>query len=816
MSDNSTNQHLTVLVRPRQTRAAYLIDPSATTPDLLDALFSSCMGKWGGRLFPIVPVIDGSISPAYWNLLRMVDPDLIYSYTTLPQETVDKLIREINPLAMERHAAHLTRGDHPYYLPSPHHELVRVTRLLPHAAAMRWFRKPSLVTYKTKQGKTDSLIARNFGILRSDVLGDPIPEGIPQFCFDENESFASLLEKLSERRDALVYPFVAAAARAVVRSGIARHETAYTIFVGEDLESWVAFWNHIFTLGPGSRDTWKMFCLPVKALQDPPTIEALAKFFRRYAYRNGNHPSYIEWTSAILTEAELKELAAPFLSKKLDAYHRYSQRVPWSFPELQTRDQHTFAFRSGGLGGPPLFGATAHQIPSSGGLVNVPDLPFATGPGEHWMQDVQIQYLAEYPYYQNEDLQYQIPRRPGIARLFCALPGRVEAHGSLSYLTQSGDPLWVRIPKDRDLILTSIGCGRRDTYDGNFQWREVPPAYQDHGPSDKARYCRGVLDLFGGIQSAHQTFETRFWRETFFRLAGLGGREVNTGTSMVHRMIAKNPERWTIDETLPLEEEIERIAKGVTKLAQHVRIRENETTFQFLEEQLAKERAEFRQSHSNTGQSQAVDNSAETGEIRGDLRRALQGFVDAKILRQGTNARCTNCGSRIWHEISSLRQEFKCLGCGALVHAPVETTWYYRLNTLVRSAIVEHGTIALVGALAAAREQARHSFMYSPGLAFYERYEDKDPAAEMDAICLIDGEIWVGEVKTNAGEFKPKEMEKLLREAQKMNADKAFVYALEGNQDALRRRCEQASKPASIPVIHLRPSSWSLNASFHI
>jgi hypothetical protein len=86
-----------------------------------------------------------------------------------------------------------------------------------------------------------------------------------------------------------------------------------------------------------------------------------------------------------------------------------------------------------------------------------------------------------------------------------------------------------------------------------------------------------------------------------------------------------------------------------------------------------------------------------------------------------------------------LHQEFKCLGCGALVHTAVETTWYYRLNTLVRRAIVEHGTVALIGALAAAREEARNSFLYSPGLVFYERYEDREAVADIDTICLIDG-----------------------------------------------------------------------------
>lgn len=125
-------------------------------------------------------------------------------------------------------------------------------------------------------------------------------------------------------------------------------------------------------------------------------------------------------------------------------------------------------------------------------------------------------------------------------------------------------------------------------------------------------------------------------------------------------------------------------------------------------------------------------------------------------------------------------------------------------------------TVALIAALAAAREQAKDSFVYSPGLVFYELYEDREPVAELDAICIIDGELWVGEVKTNAAEFKPKEMEKLLRETRKMRGDKAFVFALEGDQDALNRRCEEASKANDTPVAHLRPSSWGSSASFHI
>ena len=609
MSDEEyRSRHLTVVTRPRQMRVAYLVDPASTPQDMLDALFAACAGSWGGRLFPIVPVIDGTISPGYWGLLRTVDPDSIYSYTTLPQALVDRLLSEINPLMMERHAPHLLQGDHPDYAPSHHDRLIPVNRVLAFATEMRWFRKPTLVTYGSRTGETpNKLIARNFGILRNDILSGPIPENISQISFDAADDFATFLNRLTDQREQFVFPFAASTARAVVDSGINHHETTYAVYVGDDLESWISHWNHIFTFGAGSRADWKTFCLPAAELGNVTTIEALSKFLRRYAYRSGNHPPSINWTSASLTEDELKAIAAPFKSKRLDAHFRYSRREPWIFPEFPARERYSFEFRGGGLGSPELFGVSAHQIPASGGLVNLPGLPLVTAADEQWIQDVRIQYIAEHPYYGNEDLRYQLPRRSGIARSFCALPGRVDADGGLSFLKRRQDPLYLRIPDDRELILVAIGCGRRGGYDENLSHREITPVYQDHGPSDKARYCRGVLNLFEGLQSAHQTLENRFWRETLFQLAGLGGREPGESPSMVLQKITKHPERWAIDPTISQVEEAKRIEKEIVKLTQHVGVRENETTFQNLSQHLLRERAEFLAQHQEIASRQNAD-----------------------------------------------------------------------------------------------------------------------------------------------------------------------------------------------------------------
>jgi hypothetical protein len=252
------------------------------------------------------------------------------------------------------------------------------------------------------------------------------------------------------------------------------------------------------------------------------------------------------------------------------------------------------------------------------------------------------------------------------------------------------------------------------------------------------------------------------------------------------------------------------------KLARSVRSREFEITYRFLVEDFRKERAEsvVQNPHLAPKNDDEAEHAAE--EAEGRLKYMLQELVDSKIFQQGIVARCRQCGSRIWRELGSIKQQFECPGCGASVRSPVEPTWYYRLNSLVSKAVSEHGTVALINALAEAREKARSSFIFSPGFAFYAHYDDRDPVSEVDAICLVDGKLWIGEVKSNAREFSSDVMAKLVADAKKLDADKAFVFAQEGNQDALGRRCKALSASGDVEIIHLHPGGFASQPTYHV
>jgi hypothetical protein len=812
---NDERQFLNVATRPRQFRVAFLIDPSESCIGLLDALFSYSSSVWGGRLFPIIPVVNGEITPSYWNLLLTYDPDSIYTYTALPQTLVDRIEFEIDPIRIERHPSYLTQGEQPHFSPSNLDHLVPVESLIPFELKPNWLPKPAFVTCEGRGGgRVHPLIARNFGVLQKDAGPRPIPDDVPQVSFAHDISLASFLELVAAERNTTVFPYNLAAAQASLNVGRDTHTMGYTIFVGEGVEDWLAYWNHIFNLSPGGRTGWKALCLPVEQIRDPNVQPALLTFLRRFVRRNGQHPPYLNWVSQELTERELNDLSSPYRVKTLDAIFRSVRRQAWDFPILQADDAESYGLPNIVPSDPDQIQTSIQQIPKEGGLLTPPPLPFRFHGDGRWMLDVRIQYVSKYPYFVNEELTYKLPRRNGIARAFSKAPGRIVLHGGLAFEMRQRMPLPVQIPEDRDLLLGAIGCGTRNGYMADLQWQEIPPAYQDHAPSDKARYCRGVIDLFGGLETARQFFNSRFWRRTFSELAG---SDVERFRKDVANKIRKHPDRWTIDSTENQDASIGRIAEQVVRLLHQVKSKEGEITLEYMEQQFALERKEFYEKNPEYKGVQEMSEEEELDSIQRDLRQNLQWLVDRGILRQGVVSRCTHCGSRLWRELSNLNQKHACDGCGAEVHTSVDSKWIYRVNSLLRGSIAQHGTVALLLALARLREKARDSFIYSSGIEFYERYEDKDPAAEVDLVCIADGKVVVGEVKTDVREFNRKEIDKLIAVAQRLGADEACVFALEGEQQNLANLCNKVkAENCPMGLIHIWPSQRGSEPSLHV
>jgi hypothetical protein len=803
-------------------------DPAKTPIELLDSIFEASTGIWGGRLFPIIPVIGGEIPPQHWQLLKAYDPDLIYTYAPLPQYIADRIQVEIDPLGIHQHPPYLLDGEQPHFAPSALDDLIPVNCLLPIELKPRWFYRPVLMTYDDGQGyPPDPLIARNFGIIRKNRLASPIPDEITQCSFTKDTRIASFLDLVVSERNTVAFPYNLAAAQTSVNLARNTHETTYTIFVGDSIEDWVSYWNHIFTMGEDSRKSWRAICLPADKIGDGETQRALFEFLRKSARRIGNHPPTLCWASCTHSEEDLHEISAPFRWKKLDpiklhsqrkkqidAISRVSQRKEWDLPTLKPEGATSFGLPTNTSSGPDQIQTSFHQVSRTGGFFNPLPLPFRFQGGKRWMQDVCLQYIPKYDFYINDDLAYKLPRKNGLARIFSEAPGRIGLQGRLSFEMRQNVPLPIRIPEDQNILLTAIGCGIRHGYDTELRYTQIPSVYQDHAPSDKAKYCRGVIDLFGGIQAASRFLDSHFWRRIFNELAGC---DAKSSVTAIANKIRKHPDRWVIDASVAPDISISKIADQIIRLIQGVKAQEGEVTLQYLEEQFRLERREFYKLNPDYEAARGTTEEEEEQATREDLRRTLQGLVDRGILRQGVTSRCEHCGSRIWRELSELSQRHVCEGCGAAVQTTVDSKWYYRINSLLRGAVAHHGTVALISALAKLRERASGSFIYSPGIEFYENYEDKGPSAEIDIVCILDGQLWVGEVKSKAGEFSQTEIDKLIAASKRLQADKAFLFALDGDQQSITNTCNRLkAEGCQVDLVQVWPSQRAAEPSLHV
>ncbi len=776
--------------RARHYRLAFLVDADSCPPELLDSLFETNYGLWGGRFNPIVPVRNGEIDEAFWSLLKCVDPDLIYTYTSLTPTTIDRIEREIGPWRIEAHPPHLSGpGQSAHYSPSLSQELVKSRQVLPLLMSQSGFIAPSPITlltyftdWKTPLNKDlVRLVARNFGIVYENTHPF-LPEEWPRLQIQNNWTPWDLFHCIAHTPN-LLFPFQASAAHAIQppRSDVGRDE--YCMLVGDSAETWLYFWNHIFLVRDFLRLGWNSLCLAPALLREDSFIGPLREFLKHHARRSGNSPSSLTLLSFECSESELSELKERILngidvlprSKKLvrriDVIPRDKKLVPGEFPRLDVARPEIYV----GWG----IEATTHQQGTSRESLFSPPrsrVPIDQGT---WVMDLRVQYFPQFNFYGNEVLSWKLPRRAGVAKAFfnqrrC----RVDANYCLSTEMRHLEPFILRVPAEAEMFHRAAGVIEIDSYDSNLRIVRKKPRFRRLSPWDKGLYLNGVLEIFGGLQSASRFFGHSYWRGVFERLSvGAAAKEAGLFERVRNALEKKRPliaSQLAGGHAKP----IEWLSNLVIRHARELHVRQDEISFAELESSFQEQREQFMRANPGFRKASSPEEIDEDRKAaKADLIGVLQELTDRGVLQQGIGVRCTNCGSWLWREMGSLRQKVECDGCNATVPVPVESVWRYRLNSLVRNGIALHGCVPVVCALRKLRERARESFIYTHGVALFKEYDDAKPEAEIDLLCISDGWLVCGEVKSSASDFTRDELTKLARIAADIRADQVAISA---------------------------------------
>jgi hypothetical protein len=109
----------------------------------------------------------------------------------------------------------------------------------------------------------------------------------------------------------------------------------------------------------------------------------------------------------------------------------------------------------------------------------------------------------------------------------------------------------------------------------------------------------------------------------------------------------------------------------------------------------------------------------------------------------------------------------------------LEETWSYRLNGLVDAACNAHGLVPVVLVLNQLLGQCRDSFVYVPPMALIGvRDGEETRVGELDIVCLMDGELIVGEVKETTEGFQTSDFDDMIRYAEMIRPDRVLFSAL--------------------------------------
>jgi hypothetical protein len=802
--------------RARPYRLAFIVDPGSCPAELLDTLFETNYGLWGGRFNPIIPIRNGEIDEAFWSLLRYVDPDLVYTYTPLTQDTIERIDREIVPWRIEAHPAHLAGPNPPPHFPPDASEgLVNSRQVLPllmsQQAAFASAVPPTLLTYfhewKSPLNKElVRLVTRNFGIIQERAF-PLVPDEWARLQVQNDWGPPELFTCLASKTN-LLFPFQASTAHAVPPPRIDAAQEEYCILVGESSETWLYFWNRIFFIRDYLRLGWNTLCLSPALLREEGFVKPLRKFLQRHVRRSGNSPSNLTLQSYECSEDELADLRQRILNG-LDIIPRSKKLGLGEFPNLSVTRPEVYVG----------WAATTHQQGTSPqSLVNAPRSRVPIDEGI-WVMDIRIQYIPRFAFYGNEVLSWKLPRRIGVAQAFFnQRRSRVGADYSLSVEMRHLEPFILRLPDENEIFYRAAGIMDTNSYDVNLRITAKKPKFRRLGVWDKGLYLNGILELFGGLQSASHFFEHSFWRGVFERLS-LGAPEKEAGLfERVRNGLEKKRSLIVSQLGGGHAQPIDWLSRLVIRHARELQVRQEEISFSELESSFLEQRERFVAANPgfrNATTPEEIERDRKTASA--DLVLVLQGLTDSGVLQQGLRISCNNCGSRFWREMGSLDQKVRCDGCNATVAVPVESIWRYRLNSLIRNGIALHGCVPVTSALRCLRERARESFIYTHGVALFKDYDDPRPEAEIDLLCISNGKLVCGEVKSSASEFTREELTKLARIAVDIRADEVAISAFDDPNGLM----EEHSKtligllPVGCAVLICRPSQFAFQPNPH-
>jgi hypothetical protein len=763
--DNRSSGSLVASSNIRPLKVGFLVHQDTATPGEIAQIVRFASGCWGGAFHAIFPTDGRKVPGHWWTLLKLLDPDVIYSLTPLDDAFVQELRREICPArliqidARERERlgpGHLIR-DHDIGAASAYGVPAAVWRRRdvvqpPRFANVRDHWRPDL--------SPDQLfVVMNFGSFPGLVASDAAFNELPTTRFDLDGVEVAELLRLDASPGRLLTPLDIAASETPRVMWLPHHPWS------EDCH--VVIGDHLFDLlylasrrlmapaGHGRSTVW----LPT-SLAEAAVAEEVARWLTRAYWPSGGQ-AIATVLSYSLDEGHLEAIRANIARLT----HWPVRRQLLAAPDLPFPADPRNQLR-------PADSAAQHVAVTDGKVLLSYRTPeFLHGPTAGRVAlDATIQFRPDRYAHTNVRPHWRLPRRLDLARLFFPFEGaRVTSTGLPSVqVSPTETNVWVSIPTDRAAIW---GCiQRRASAERRREMPHAEPRFSDFHTSKAGLQLQGILRILGGIYSARGLFEDYYWHRVFLTLAGVERDAVAQRTSRAERLL--------VDFFRENREPISPDGGRLVELAGHFgrrfvtrRERPGAVTMRKLQSWFGQWRSEAIRAGGSAAEWWRHHNSFD--EWR---RSELNNLLEAGVMEQGCTVTCSDCGSPNWYPANRLGPMLTCPGCSFQTPLPAEPEWSFRVNELLANALDREGALAMLLALVELEHFGSDMFLFLPPQDVFER-QARAAFTDVDIAFIRSGKFGIAEVKSSPRSFDVDDLERIAAVAEDWRPDTLLLAA---------------------------------------
>lgn len=789
----------------------YLLEDGLDAHAWLDAIFAECFGRHGGRQSLIVPVANGAISERYKEWLRVLDPDFVVALTYDNRALVPQLVDLLaDTTILERKR----KRDEVEKHPTVGIDATGLTALswlpfLKVAAGMHRV-TPEFILDRYPAWADDGFITDNFGTLHDSVNPFPIhqqlgvrgliltPKDAPtdRWRFGEIEAEEAqdgyeVVERMSQKSG-----IVTLGQLSNLHSQPHRPEHLWTngfcLVVGDSFADRISCWNAGLLFDDAQSQTFKTMRVPAAIRADESRTGQIANFLRQRNWIGESKGSpRIIVRSHSLASADLQEFVER-LRKVTRSYVDFSA-IGSTDDCCPSDSKRIYSAYQVVIPAP----ATA-EAPIGDGttVVTVPGpMQLSYCAGMHpifsqgsWFVDLAIDRLNDNSRFENVREAWRLPIRPQLVRLFYgSTDARLLRHGEISVRVDINKRVVeVTQPEDGDIFRRVLNDMPHYQYLDMRTSAEKTVAYKYSAPSDKGRYLKGLLGMFGSLSDVEHVLSKHFWRSQFGNMAAPAqGQHAEVIKDLQRRMKATSG-------TLLINDDAgwQTLAERVIQKSSRLRVPRQKTRYSKLLDAWQEElNAAIDVDDHLKGQRDEI-----LAEAPNDLKRSLSFLLERGVFYRGHEWVCRHCSHRNWVGVDSLKNLMPCEVCHENHHLPVDVALDFRLNEFFATCLREHDTLTVAWALSALRQESNSCFIFAAQTALFRDYPENQGGKvdrELDVVCIVDGKLVIGEAKVGVELIAKSDIEDLATTAQELGADVAILMAMSGNPGVMEEKVQQ-------------------------